>query len=163
LPDVDHRSGSRISELQPSFAGDQCRGTATLIRDDLDDGAAAAHLSSQDNEEAAMFIDATNGFPHAGRKPVREVSPAQIAERRKWFDKVLARYPNQPAHEAADVDALIERMLTDRKSITPFVDMINALYCDIRTGRTDLPTLKNCLLRNWRAMHGVGAPGRMAA
>jgi hypothetical protein len=98
----------------------------------------------------------------AGRRP-REVSPAQIAERRKFFDKVLARYPNQPAHEAADVDALIEHMLTDRKSLTPFIEMISALYRDIATGRTDLPTLKNCMLRNWRTMHGVGAPARMAA
>jgi hypothetical protein len=137
---------------------------ATRSHLDLDEAAADAHVTSHnDNSEAAMFIDATNGFPQAGRKP-REVGPAQIAERRKFFDKLLAGYPNQPAHEAADVDALIARMLTDRKSFVPFVDMIQRLKREVRTGRTDLPTLKNCLLRNWRAVHHVGAPiVRMAA
>jgi hypothetical protein len=72
--------------------------------------------SHNDNsEEQAMFVDATSGFPQAGRRS-RGISPEQIERRRNYYGKVLAGYPNQPAHEAADVDALIARMLTDRLS-----------------------------------------------
>lgn len=41
---------------------------------DLDHGAADAHLTGNDNSEDTTFVDATNHFPQAGRKP-REVSP----------------------------------------------------------------------------------------
>jgi hypothetical protein len=132
---------------------------------DLDHGAADAHLTGNDNSEDTTFVDATNHFPQAGRKP-REVSPAQIEECRKWFGKVLAEYPIQPAHEADDVDAPLARILPDRLCFRPFIEMINALDRDVLAGRTTaetLPSLKNRMLRNRRAVHGVGAPVRMAA
>jgi hypothetical protein len=144
---------------RPEAGGDIGR----MAQRDLDEAAVDAHVTAGDNgEEQAMYVDADGHFATAGRKP-RGISPEQIERRRNYYGKVLAEDPNQPAHEADDVDALIALMLADRLSYTPFVYMINGLKHDVRTGRTDLPTLKNCMLRNWRAVHGVGAPGRMAA
>ena len=94
------------------------------------------------------------------------LKPALIQARRVWFANLLAEYPVQPVYEAHDVDALIALMLTDRFSFRPFVETIHAHYRDIETGRTNVegvPSLKNCMLRNWRAVHGVGVPVQIAA
>jgi hypothetical protein len=159
----DDDAATGVFETPVDFTDDAENRTSTS---DLDDAAEDAHLSvCTDNSEEAMFVDATSNFPEAGRKP-REVGPAQIAERRRRFDRVLAYYPNQPDHEVREVGRLIETMLRDRKSFLPFLDMIAAIKRDVDSGRrvtNDLPSLKSVMLRNWRAVHGFGVQDRLAA
>jgi len=69
-----------------------------------------------------MFIDATNGYPQAGRKPVREVRPKPIEERRKYFDTLRRTYPNQPRVDAAEVDALFDRTFHHESASTLLIE-----------------------------------------
>ena len=50
------------------------------------------------------MMSTRTALPASGPQAAR-VGADQIALRRKFFDKLLAGYPNQPAHEAADVYA----------------------------------------------------------
>jgi hypothetical protein len=130
---------------------------------DLDDAAAHEHVSHE--EETNMFIDATNGYPQAGRKPVRKVRPKPIEERRKSFDTLRRTYPNQPRVDAAEVDALFDRTFHHESASTLMIETAREMVKGLREGRTqraDLPTLKSCLQENWRRVHGA-APKRIAA
>jgi hypothetical protein len=135
----------------------------TSARLDTSNGLPGPHVYNQISGEATESKRVLSN-KHFRAKPIGAAASPFHQNKDRAF--VLAKYPNQPAHEADDVDVLIARMLPDRFSYVPFIEMINALDRDVCTGRTNienLPSLKNCMSRNWRVVHGVGAPLRKAA
>jgi hypothetical protein len=89
----------------------------------------------------------------------------RLATRREYFAKLRRTYPLQPAAEAAEVEALLDRMLYDRHTFIPLVKAVREMSDGLRDGRVrhaDVPTLKRFLHENWRKVHGV-AISRIAA
>jgi hypothetical protein len=81
----------------------------------------------------------------------------RLATRREYFERLKLRYWNQPYAEAAAVEAIISRMLLDKKSFRPFGETVRDLEADIAAGRLErvkMPTLKYLLGKNWLEVHG---------
>ena len=89
----------------------------------------------------------------------------RLATRREYFAKLRRTYPRQPAAEATEVEALLDRMLYDRHTFIPLIKTVREMSDALRDGRmryADVPTLKRFLHENWREVHGV-AISRIAA
>lgn len=89
-------------------------------------------------------------------EPRRETAE-HLAWRRSHFDSWRRYYPNQPAAKAAAVEALLARMLLDKKSFVPMANIIKALELAAARShveRVNLPPLKFLLEKNWIAVHG---------
>jgi hypothetical protein len=131
---------------------------------DLDGGAANAHVS-QDNGDDAMFIDATNGFPQAVASGPQAARSKSGADRRA--QKILrqgARPIPQPARARGRRCRRADRAHAYRSEKYHAVHRNDQRALSRGAHRTDRSAVAQKLpVAQLRAVHGVGAPVRKAA